>query len=148
LEKGSRVKKTALVGLLLAISVGCGKAPDEKGKAEAARVAREVRDYANRIITQAEAKKKEEDRCWQHHEQAYQLACQYVQDAYPSAVEAQFPSKPDKVEEQVDRHLLIRSHYVGRDEEGRSIQVTWEATAYLNGKWQILCSEVISTKPL
>ncbi len=148
LEKGSGVKKIVLVGLLLGMSVGCGKAPDEKGKADSAQIARQVRDYTNRVVSQAEARKKEEQRCWQHPEQAYQVACQYVQDTYPSAAEAQFPARPDKVEEQTDRHLLIRSHYLGKDEEGHSIQVIWEATAYLNGKWQILCSEMIGTKPL
>ena len=121
---------------------------DDKEKAESERVAHEVRDYANRILSAAETKKKEEQRCWDHPEEAYQLACRYVQDTYPSAADAQFLAKPDKVEKQIDRHLLIRGHYVGKDESGNSIEVTWEATAYINGKWQILCSDVISTRPL
>ncbi len=127
---------------------GCGKASDDKEKAESERVAQHVRDSIQRKIDESETKKKEEQRCWQHPEEAYRLACQYVQDAYPSAADAEFPTSPDKVEKQIDRHLLIRSHYVGKDETGRTIEVTWEATAYINGKWQILCSEVVSTRPL
>jgi hypothetical protein len=148
LQKDAGVRSIVLFGLLLGIVAGCEKAPDEKEKAEAARVAQEVRDSIRRKIDETDTKKKEEQRCWQHPEEAYRLACQYVQDAYPSAADAEFPASPDKVEKQIDRHLLIRGHYVGKDETGRAIQVTWEATAYINGKWQILCSEVVSTRLL
>jgi hypothetical protein len=111
-------------------------------------VAQEVRNYANRLLTEAETKKKAELRCWQHPEEAYEAACRYVQDTYPSAADAEFPASPDKVDKQVDRHLLISGHYVGKDESGRKVFVAWEATAYINGKWQILCSDVVSTRPL
>ena len=52
------MKRVALIALLLGMIAGCGSAPDDKEKAEAARVAQEVRDYANRIISEAERKRK------------------------------------------------------------------------------------------
>jgi hypothetical protein len=136
-----------LIALLLFVA-GCGQAPDPKERAESVRVSREVRDYAKRILSEAETKKKEEDRCWEHPEEAYRLACQYIVENYPSVVDAQFPVSADQVEKQIDRHLLIRSHYMGKDEEGNPVRGTWEVTAYLDGKWRILCGDLISTRPL
>lgn len=142
------MRSIVLFGLFLGIVAGCDKPPDEKGKAESERVAREVRNSIQRKVDESETKKKAELRCWQHPEEAYPLACRYVQNAYPSATDAEFPAKPDKIEKQVDRHLLICGHYEGKDEMGRRILVNWEATAFINVTWQILCSDVVATRPL